>query len=180
MHLTYHVQTAFLGVPIIYLGYFFQNHKNDFSRLMHPVALLISCGVLVAISLMNIGQIELSANMIISPLLFYPVTLVGICFCLSLGNLLNRRRISSRLFSYAGKKSFHIMASHFLVLKLTDLLISLFRNTDPSVLAKFPYSHEGAGLLYTLMGVSIPLIICFTYDKLHAAYKQSHTLSSNT
>jgi len=164
MYLLYHVQTSLLGVPVIYAGYFFGKYRKSFSKATHPAAILPYGGILVLISLLNIGQIELSANMIINPALFYPVTFVGIGFCLATAQLLQKWHISRYLFSYAGRKSYHIMASHFLIIKLVDLALGTISNKEPSVLSQFPYSFHGLGWLYTLLGVGIPLVFCLIYD----------------
>ena len=70
------------------------------------------------------GSIELSVNQILHPVLFYPVTLLGIYFCIGLAKILGKNPYTEKFFSLVGKESFHIMALHFLGFKIVDRIYS--------------------------------------------------------
>lgn len=88
-------------------------------------------------------SIDLSANKIINPVLFFILTFVGIYFCFSLVKLLLKSRKLSSFFSIIDKNSMHIMALHFLVIKVIDVIYSkIHMITDVKIITKFPYSFD--------------------------------------
>ena len=84
------------------------------------------------------GSIELSVNQILHPALFYPVTLLGIYFCMGLAKMLSRNPYTEKFFSMVGKESFHIMALHFLGFKIVDRIYSaVYGITDAEKIGNF-------------------------------------------
>ena len=158
MYFNYHIQTSILGIPVIYLGYVVKRYWA-FLRYYIKVGLGIGCAFLIyGIIDLNIGGgIELSVNAIMHPLLFYPVTGIGIYFCLSLAKILNSQVALQRLFSFIGKNSFHIMALHFLCFKIVDVVYGSWIHADISLLESFPHAFDFS-LIYYLYGTFLSLI----------------------
>lgn len=166
VNLFFHMQTAFLGVPVIYLGYICQLYREKLRKIAHPIV-GIACAVFMYWFLkQNRGYIELSQNLIISPFMFYPMTGCGMLFCISLASVIQKWNCSTRLFSYIGTISFHIMASHFLVFKLFDWIYGRICGMSYEVTMRFPGAFDYNGLVYTLLGVGIPAIILYVIRKL--------------
>ncbi len=158
--LYYHFQTSFLAVPVCYLGYFAKRYFRIIKKCLTWYGCLISAALLFLVIKLNIGTIELSANQIISPYLFYPVTMVGIYFCMSLASLLSKIKYLSSFIAYIGKNSFHIMALHFLSFKLVDLVWGSITNQPPEVLTAFTKSFD-FWYVYYIAGTLLPLLVPF-------------------
>lgn len=52
---------------------------------------------------MNIGIVELSKFMVINRYIFYPVTIIGIAFCISLSSVIDKSEKIGNIFAYIGK-----------------------------------------------------------------------------
>lgn len=151
----YSMQISYLAVPILYMGWVYRRLEKKVSRYFGwasmALCLLVLCGILAA----NIGCIELSDFRIIHPLVFYPVTLVGIVFCLSLGGILSGTAVGKAV-SYCGRKSISIMAMHIVGIKLVDLLYNLL--VEPlDNLSAFPYATRKLWFVYCIAGVLFSL-----------------------
>jgi hypothetical protein len=120
-----------------------------------------SGGIIAAIGLNFLvttkhGGIELSASQIITPYLFYPATFLGINYCLALAKVISTFKYSRKLFAYVGKNSFHIMALHFVCLKLVDVIYGLITNQPPEIYSKFPFAFD-LWYIYYPVGIFLPL-----------------------
>ncbi len=172
MDLSYHIQTSLLAVPIIYLGYYCKMYWQQVEKYIKPWGAFIAALILLFVLSLNIGQIELAKNQIINVFLFYPVTLVGMYFCLSLGKLLDNSKLTS-FFAYIGKNSFHIMGLHFVSFKLVDFVASKVMNvTDPAVIGRFTNSGYDIKLIYVVVGIFLPLLILFIVRALMSYLKK--------
>ena len=169
MFFTYHLQTAILGVPILYLGYFFQKLRTAYpipekvGTILHPVLCLASAAFLFWFLSLQIGFVELSINNIITARLFYPITAVGLLFCVSLASVLQRSKRCTALISYLGSISFHIMALHFVVFKVFDRIFGALTGADVQFFLRFPTGLSNYGLLYTLLGLAVPALLVFLF-----------------
>ena len=160
MNIYYQMQTAFLGVPILYLGYAFGRMRSKLTGLLHPVVCAVSAVSMMGFLRLNIGSIELSQEQIISPLLFYPVTVLGIVFCLSLARLLQRCKVTETVMAWLGTISFHIMALHFAVFKCFDVVLARLFGIPWQNAMAFPTAFSGVkfGMVYSLIGVAAPAV----------------------
>ena len=161
MFLLFHVQTAFLAVPIVYLGFLFDCYKEKVIHFFNLFTCLISAATIAWILSLEIGSIELASNQIISPLLFYPTTVLGIVFCISLARVIQRIKKLCMLVSYIGSISFHIMALHFLVFKCFDRIYGLIIGTDLETMGIFPVAYQNMGLIYSVLGIGIPTLLIY-------------------
>ena len=162
IYLNYRIQTSILGISIIYLGYFYKRHCMKCEKYLKwwyaPILGVMIWGILS----LKIGMIELSVNQIMHPALFYPVTVIGILFCLCLAEGIKKVRPICKMFTTIGKNSYHIMALHFLAFKCVDLVaVRIFKDGN-DVLEKFTVSYEGLWYIYYIAGIVIPIIIIYT------------------
>ena len=152
----YHFQTSILAVPICYLGYITKRYWSTVSKCVTWYGGLICAVALYFLVTSHLGQIELAANMIIRPHLFYPATVLGIYYCLSLAKVLAAFRYTDSLFSYIGRNSFHIMALHFVAIKLVDIIYGAITKAAPEVVSGFPFAFN-LWYIYYPIGVFLPL-----------------------
>lgn len=151
--LNYHMQTVFLAVPALYAGYAAKLSRERLEKYVTWYGTILAAVLLYGVLSLDIGMIELAKNSIIHPLLFYPVTAVGIYFCAGLAKAMGH----SRLFTCIGKNSFHIMALHFTAIKLVDILYGAWIHADTAVIETFPYAF-GIWPVYCAAGVFLPLL----------------------
>ena len=159
MFLNNNLQTAMIGVPVIYLGYFFNKYREKLIKLVNPVSCIACAALMFAILYSGIGHIELSENQIISPALFYPVTILGMLFCVSLAKIILEFNLGTKVFSHLGTISFHIMAQHFIVFKCFDWTYGLIFNSDRAAMMRFPHALENLGWFYTVIGICVPTVL---------------------
>lgn len=153
IYLNYHMQTAFLAVPALYAGYIVKLYRERFDRYVTWYGTILAALLLYGILQLDIGKVELAKNQIIHPLLFYPVTAVGIYFCAGLAKGFGK----NRLVAFIGKNSFHIMALHFTAIKLVDVIYGTLIHADADVIETFP-SAFGLWPVYYAAGVFLPLL----------------------
>lgn len=67
----------------------------------------------------------------------------------------------SKLFNYIGENTMIILAFHFLSFKIISYIQLRIYNLPSYMLARFPilYSENGWWILYSLVGIVIPIII---------------------
>ena len=156
----YWIQTSILAVPIMYIGYFAKQKWDKLDKGITWYETILSAAVILGILNRMPGSIELSVNQILHPVLFYPVTLLGIYFCIGLAKILGKNPYTEKFFSLVGKESFHIMALHFLGFKIVDRIYSaVYGITDAEKIGKFPHSDYGLHISYVIAGVLIPLCL---------------------
>lgn len=160
----YHTQTSFLAIPVCYFGYFAKKYWNHVNKFITWYGGIIAAVALYLLITSGIGKIELSVNMILSPYLFYPATLLGIYYCLALAKVIKTFKYTRVTVSHIGKNSFHIMAMHFAVIKAVDNIYGIITKQDISVITKFPYAFDLWNVYYPL-GILVPVFIVFLINQ---------------
>lgn len=170
-YLSYHMQTSVLALPIMYVGYFLKHHMDTIKKYCTWWGGLISAAIIVLILNKTSLYIELSVNSIMSPYLFYPVTFLGIYFCMCLAALIEKNSMTEKLFAYIGKNSFHIMALHFLCFKIVDFAYYHVAGfSDASILQMFPSSFP-IWPVYYVVGTFMPLGMVWVFYKIRDGLK---------
>lgn len=159
--LEYHIQISILSVSFICLGGIYKIYEKNIVKFIKTWMYVPSALLIFFILKLCHSNIDLSNNQIINPLLFYTLSILGIYFCLSLAKLINSFNISKRLVSIIGENSFHIMALHFLVIKLIDISYARIHNiSDIDIINKFPYAFSfQMWKWYFILGIIIPVIV---------------------
>lgn len=172
INLDYHVQISILSVPIIYCGVFSRIYWEKIDKYIKNWGWIICMILIFAIMFITKLDIELSVNRIMNPFLFYPVTLLGIYFCLSLAKMINTKmtnksRHIKSFIAIIGENSFHIMALHILFIKIVDIIYSkIYGLTDTSLILRFPNSYPEILLsIYIIVGIIGPLSIILPLKK---------------
>ena len=156
--LSYHFQTSFLAVPICYLGYVVKQYWDNIKKFITIYGAIIAAVLMFLIVYWTDSGIELSQNRIGSPYLFYPITLLGLYFCVGLAKFIDHFRIPRQIFAHVGKNSFHIMSLHFICIKLIDIIYGSIIHADKSVITRYPYAFN-IPYAYYIVGIIMPLII---------------------
>ncbi|MEG2427734.1 MAG: acyltransferase family protein [Clostridium sp.] len=162
----YMLQTSFLVVPLYFFAYLLRIYVPEFKRYATWYGCIISAIVLYLINNRLHILIEL-ASMSIPGLWFYVISLIGIYFILSLTVIMEKIPPVSRLLCFLGRYSFEIMAIHFAVFKLIDLVYAKFwLHAIPENLAAIPisFTHE-LWVFYLIGGTLIPAAIGWIVDQ---------------
>lgn len=155
---SYYIHTALLAVPIIWAGYQIRKYWEHIYKYLHWSGVLAAIAILCLVLHAHIGCVELSAFQIIHPALFYPVTFVGIYMCLGIAKHVEHWKLLSRAVAVVGRDSFHIMALHFLMLKIVDIVYAMMINDSVTDTTAFPHSYN-LTLVYVIIGVAIPVLL---------------------
>lgn len=154
--LPYYMHNSILGLPVMYMGYFCKLYWNKIKPFVRWWSGLAVGVVIYIILLQDIGSVELSRLEILHPALFYPVTALGIYFCMGFALLAEKITPVCRALAYVGKNSFHIMALHFTAIKLVDVIVGNIKGDPAGLIVTFPYAYD-LWYIYIPVGVLLPL-----------------------
>lgn len=134
-------------------------------------------GCLISALLLHLTNTKLHifidlASMHIPGVLFYPISIIGIYFVLSLSDLSERIRPLAKVLAFLGRHSFDIMAIHFTLFKLIDFAYARFILKEiPETLSNFPVSFRyEMGPFYILIGLFLPALIGWYIDRIAAKF----------
>lgn len=164
MNLPFNYQTAMLLLPISYIGFIFSKHKEIALRYITWYGTLIIAMILWYLVGKNGIRIDGPAGEMITILLYYPITLGGLYICLWIGKISNSNKFISLILSKVGKRSFEIMALHFLAFKIIDFIYTQIFIHSLNDLNGFPTSYSKLGPIYVIFGVVIPIIMVVVWE----------------
>lgn len=168
-YLMLHVQTSFLVVPFYALGYYLKKHIKDLNKILKIIPFIISLIVLLLITYKTNYRINLTDNVIGNFVIFYFISFVGIYFCLYISKFVLKILILKKYFNLLGTYSFEIMAFHFFVIKIIDVIYSLPKILNGTITSSlygiFPYAYENLWPYYILFGTLIPALFFYFFDK---------------
>lgn len=160
LYISYHLQTSFLVIPICLLGYFLRMYSEklkEIKKLKIASFITIICFIfLIYIILVENMRIELYKQMIIDGYMFYIVSIIGICFCLSLSAIIEKIPKISGMLALVGKYSFSIMALHILCVKIANVLLYRINENISNKL----------WIIYVLVGIFIPMLFALLMEKI--------------
>lgn len=164
--LLYNLQTAFLAVPLLLAAYLVKCLLPSFRKYTVWYGCILSALFLLYVNHGLHIYIDL-ASMSLPGIWFYPISLIGIYFVLSLASLAEKVPPLSAVLSFLGKHSFDIMALHFALFKLIDLAYAKFGlRSIPDNLWAFPSCFSGEHWpLYVLLGTLLPAFAGLLLDR---------------
>lgn len=172
--LEYYFQLSCVLLLPTYLGYVYQHGRQ---WLRWRWFLCLAGGILVVFVYHHTGTwVELSQNRILGPKWFVLATMAGIAFHLGACAVLQRLPAIGSLLSYAGRKSLHVIALHFLAFKAVTYLYIEAKGLPFVLLASFPVLgyplQEGQWwLVFVAVGFLLPLAVIWLYDQMIARLK---------
>lgn len=153
-------------LPLIEIGHLFRKYNKKVS---YPLFIYVFSGgiTLLIFALLQV-RIELSKNIVSNPIVFLVCSISGYCICNVLGQFIGKGPRMAKLFSYIGKHTLPIVMLHFISMKLVTSLQILIYEKPWSYLSSFPYyiKENGWWLVYTFVGVGVPLILYWGYSKI--------------
>ena len=167
--LMYHIQTSFIAVGYMYMGFLlrsFNDKGKDFRKyLCFPGAAAI-CAVLLVLCSRKLGVfMDLSSGYIDGPLIYLTGAL-GSVLLLCLSGYVQKLPVLEKALSFAGRHSFDIMAFHFICLKLCDILYTRLSGGSPEALLAFPCGYsEKLWPVYLIVSLTVPSLIGEAIDR---------------
>ncbi len=156
--LSYQLHLVFLIQPFLAAGWMMRCCLPDFRKRLTWYIALPCALLLVWIVKHEQLFIDLSLGRIGNGWQYFLLAFLGIYCCMYLASLLERFSPISRLVALWGRYSFDIMALHFLIFKIIDILYGKLLLSDPiENYSAFPAAY-GAVLwpLYVILGTMIP------------------------
>ena len=161
MWLSYHMQTSLIAVPVMILGWFARKHFYKIERFFDWKMCIISAILMITFIRCG-GAVELSENRT-GFYAFYPITVIGISFCISLARLLMRLPdLLRKGVSFIGRNSFDYMALHLVFFKIIDYVYARIKNDPVEVISKYPHSYQ-LNFIYPIVSIaviSLLLLLC--------------------
>ncbi len=163
LQFTERTQCVIMLVPLVFLGYKFREHYDVLKKFVRWWA-IIPFALLNHFALKWTGtNIDLSQNMIISPLWFYALSLSGIYVCLGLSQLINMIKPLRWAFSKMGEYSYEIMALHFTAFKAVIWLYDTLKGQKAFLkmdLPSFPtFMGDRLWYFYLPAGIILPIAV---------------------
>ena len=84
-------------------------------------------------------------------------------------------KTTGNIVSYIGKLSLSIMAGHFMVFKLIDGIAGQVVKVGSDRLQLFPYSFPQLWWLYTILGITIPIVVSIIIEKIRLKIIKNNT-----
>lgn len=158
IYLQYMAQISILSVFFIYLGLFTKIYIKKLDKYIYKLGFIPAGIIIYVINYITNSSVELSINRIINPFIFFIISITGIYFCLSLAKFIKGKKIENKI-TEIGKNSFHIMALHFLFMKIIDVIYCKINGIEDILLmSKFPTSFD-LWYLYIPFGVIMPVLV---------------------
>lgn len=157
LYFVWHIQTSLVVVPLFTAAWLIRTHLKDISVCLHwiPGCIALAC---LMMGMKYWGWKIVLADNEICGRMFYPISLLGVYFCLTLAKYFQRIPFLNRLVAFCGRYSFDIMAGHFLAFKLVDIVYArMIGETDANVFGVFPVAYSRAlWLVYIAVGLLLP------------------------
>lgn len=161
---------SFFSVMFLFeLGFIIKTNANSLNLTgykKHLFALIGLLGTIIPLYFVK-DSISLKSNSIINPFYFVFCSLMGYIFIYSLSRMLKDTKISNVL-AYIGNHTLPIVMFHYLSMKIVTLIGIVYFNDSLTKLIEYPFAYSGIFwcLLYTIVGITVPIIIYIPYSKL--------------
>ena len=163
------MQVAFVVMPFYYVGYLFRNTSIQWEKLLN-----LPCAIVAAV-IVYIANLYYWLDLIFE--IVYPtmhiVGFFGIYLCLYIGKVLVKIKDKSiagnveRLIAFFGQASFTIMALHFVLLRIIDIIYSNYA-PDGSMEAylEIPVAYSSTlWPVYLIVGLGVPGLVHLVFSR---------------
>jgi fucose 4-O-acetylase-like acetyltransferase len=163
IHLPRNLNTATFVLPLFYLGNTFAKYEDKV-----PMKRIVFIGSLILLIIMNrIGKINIGQNIYTNQFFYLVSSISGFYMVIYISKVL-ASKFDMAVVGYIGRNTFVILAYHFLSFKLASVLYIYLNSYDITRLSEFPIlsPEEPYGwVLYTIIGLLVPLVLKWIYEK---------------
>ena len=161
------MQVAFIVMPFIWAGYLCRNTSFEWERILN-----LPCAI-VAFVILCVASVYCWLDLILE--VVYPtmhiMAFIGIYLCLYIGkailNLKGKMEFFRKFVEFEGRASFTIMALHFLILRITDLIYT-YCSPKGSMEAyiNIPVAYSSTlWPLYLIVGLGVPSLVHLVFSR---------------
>lgn len=163
---TYSIGNCFSVYILYFAGYLISMlnlsefiNKHILINIIFSVAVLIICN--------KLGRIDLDVNYYSNPLFFVIVSISGYILIYSISYFVKNLKFSGFI-TYIGRNTIPIMVLHFLCFKFINFICTIYYELPIELTGAFPVLIDKGlwWILYTILGVSLPLLIDFAIKKI--------------
>lgn len=154
-----------LSISYFFLGILF-NKYQDIIPINNPVILLLFIIVLLG-SYIFPGLADMRYTTAYNSILYFPLSIIGIQMLFSISKIIDNKKTCSILY-YIGNHTMPILALNLLALKSGNLIKIWIYNMPIDRLSSHTVIYEQNSffwLIYTTLGVFLPLIVYYLYSK---------------
>lgn len=140
----------------------------------HVCSFLIAFGILLVLN--RLGSIALNENKYENPLFLLVASISGWVFLYRISSVIKRIDLLKNSLLIIGRSTYNIMVLHFLAFKIVACIIVNYYKLPKLCIAAFPnlYGNKaGWWLLYTIVGIIIPVIFSLCLNKVKEHFKLS-------
>lgn len=160
------VRRFFCTYAAFLMGYFLK--KVNWKYLYSWISGLVAFIALIVMN--NFETIELSAAQIGNPILYICCSVCGWIMLMTILRFIARYLPTLRnVTTYIGRHTMSILCLHLIAFKIISLLYIFLNDKPLYLLASFHIIFEvseGYKILYTIVGVALPILLCVIYEKL--------------
>ena len=159
------IDVSLCMVPVYYLGHVYRKNEEKLNKFINPF-IWLPCGVVMFLCNYFTGRnIDLPTRHLYSFVGLYPMIIIGLLFCMSLSKLFIKGKILTKVMSFVGEQSFYIMAYHFLIFYMVDLVAVTILGTGKDSIV-FPSTFPALIPLYIVLGCSLPSLCAMLLKKI--------------
>ena len=136
----------------------------------------------ILLALLPFGTLELSKSQIVNPVFLVATTFLGMAMLASVATDFENNFLG-RWLTFIGKHTMSILFLHILAFKLVSVGYCLVVGKSMYMVASWPVifdAPEYVLIIYTIVGVALPLIADAVIDRLKAIYKRQILTDSNS
>ena len=136
----------------------------------------------ILLALLPFGTLELSKSQIVNPVFLVATTFLGMAMLASVATDFENNFLG-RWLTFIGKHTMSILFLHILAFKLVSVGYCLVVGKSMYMVASWPVifdAPEYVLIIYTIVGVALPLIADAVIDRLKAIYKKQILTDSNS
>lgn len=163
LNLPKRLHLVFIPIFFIYLGYLYRKYEKN---LKYNIVIFITFMIILFILTYKNMKVEMDINTYSNVLIFMVGALMGIYCAFYISKLISIKCNYIKKFTiYAGQNTIIIMALHMLSFKVVNLLQVIIYKKSYDLISSWPilYSNRGWWILYTIIGVLIPLVISYLW-----------------
>lgn len=161
--LNFRVDVALFVLPLLVAGYYINTYVRDFNKYLKWYV-AVPC-LILTFYLCNKEIQNVLAGQFVELWSFYLFSVIGIYQSMYFAKIICKfTKVIKVLFAFIGCYTFEIMAFHFLVFKMIDVIcFVLHLDTDVSKLSAFPHTYN-LSVIYIICGCFAPAICKYGYD----------------
>lgn len=168
----YKIGTMLSCAILYHIGTLFNKQKVNFNQYL---VLIITTILLVIINIYNPKFFYISRNFYNNPLWFLSASILGYFWVISIAKILNFENIISKIICYIGQNTIPILCLHLISFKIVTICEIIYLQEPVYMLQAYETyytNHFELGIVYTIVGISVPLCINSIYQKIKNTFNK--------